>query len=130
MNDVLETVRQYLHAIEQSDEQRLLALLDPALIYRELPNRLVPEGSTNDRTTMMGRFAKGKTMLRDQRYEVVNAIVRGEEVVVEVAWTGTLAIPLGKLAAGDTMRVFSAIFVQVRDGKIVAQRNYDCVVPF
>jgi ketosteroid isomerase-like protein len=37
---------------------------------------------------------------------------------------------VGKLAAGDTMRVFSAIFVEVRDGKIVAQRNYDCVEPF
>ena len=34
------------------------------------------------------------------------------------------------LAAGQDMRVSSAMFLELRDGRIVAQRNYDCFEPF
>jgi hypothetical protein len=60
----------------------------------------------------------------------VNSVVSGTQISLEVVWTGVMAASLGSLAAGDTMRVFSGIFLEVRDGKIIAQRNYDCIPPF
>jgi ketosteroid isomerase-like protein len=33
-------------------------------------------------------------------------------------------------AAGGEMRAYFAVFFEFRDGKIVAQRNYDCFDPW
>jgi ketosteroid isomerase-like protein len=49
---------------------------------------------------------------------------------MEVLWTGTLAVPGGSPATGGTMRVHFALFMDFRDGKIAAQRNYDCFDPW
>jgi ketosteroid isomerase-like protein len=51
--------------------------------------------------------------------------VNGNTVALEVVWTGELAIPFGTLTAGSELRAHSAMFMEFRDGKIVAQRNYD-----
>ena len=45
-------------------------------------------------------------------------------------WTGTLAVPVGALPVGGQMRARFAQFYELRDGKIVAQRNYDCFDPW
>lgn len=130
MTEPIDVARSYLRAIESGDERALDALIDPAMVYRELPNRFMPSGSVNDKQTMLARFAKGKAFTTEQRYEIRSAVVQGDAVALEVEWTGTLAIPLGSLAAGATMRVHSAIFLAVRDGRLVSQRNYDCFEPF
>ena len=75
-------------------------------------------------------FEKGRTILSHQTYEITNAVETGNTVALEVIWTGTLAIPFGALAAGSQMRCHSAIFLEFRDRKIVAQRNYDCFEPW
>ena len=51
-------------------------------------------------------------------------------MILEVLWAGTLAIPVGSLAAGDEMRAHFAVFIELRDGRIYRQRNYDCFEPF
>jgi len=47
-----------------------------------------------------------------------------------VQWTGTLAVALGTLAPDAEMRARFAVFIDLRDGKIVRQRNYDCFEAF
>ena len=44
-------------------------------------------------------------------------------------WSGTLAVLVGMLGAGDQMRARFAVFLEFQDGKIVRQRNYDCFEP-
>jgi ketosteroid isomerase-like protein len=61
---------------------------------------------------------------------VRRAYADGNTVILEVLWIGTLAIPLGRLAAGDDMRAHFCVVIELRDGKIVRQRNYDCFEPF
>lgn len=51
-------------------------------------------------------------------------------MALEVLWTGTLAVPFGSIPAGGTMSAHFAVFLDFRDGKIVAQRNYDCFDPW
>lgn len=41
-----------------------------------------------------------------------------------------LAVPLGTLKGGSEMRAHFATLLEFRDGKIVAQRNYDCFDPW
>ena len=65
-----------------------------------------------------------------QKYEVKNALASGDQVALEVNWVGTLAVPYETIPAGGQMRARFAVFLQFRDGKIVAQRNYDCFKPW
>jgi ketosteroid isomerase-like protein len=51
-------------------------------------------------------------------------------MAIEVQWTGTLAVALGTLPAGGEMRARFAMFLELRDGKIARQRNYDCFEPW
>lgn len=54
----------------------------------------------------------------------------GDELAIELEWTGVLAIPVLGLPAGSEMKAFVAMFLTFRDGRIVSQRNYDCYPPF
>jgi ketosteroid isomerase-like protein len=73
---------------------------------------------------------RGRQVMSAQRFEVLSSMASGDRVALEVQWTGTLAIPLGSLAAGDEMRAWFGVFLDFRDGRIAAQRNYDCFDPF
>ena len=57
-------------------------------------------------------------------------VVDGNNVALEVDWSATLAIPVSTLHAGETMRARFAIFIEMKDGKIFRQRNYDCFEPW
>ena len=82
-----------------------------------------------DLQTVSGQAQK---LLRSQRYEVRRRVENGDEVAVELEWTGVLAVPVAamSLAAGHEMKAFVAMFLTFRNGKIVSQRNYDCYPPF
>jgi hypothetical protein len=54
----------------------------------------------------------------------------GDELAIELEWTGTLAVPVMNLPAGSEMNAFVAVFLTFRDGRIASQRNYDCYPPF
>ena len=67
--------------------------------------------------------------MSSQSYRIVNAVANGDDLALEVEWEGTAAVPIGQLPAGEKMRARFAVFLQYRDGKIAAQRNYDCFEP-
>ena len=92
----------------------------------ELPNRLNPKGGESDLATLLKRAEHGKTLLRDQHFDIRSAVAQGSHVAVEAVWTATLATPLATLPAGAAMKAYFAMFFEIEDGKIVVQRNYDC----
>lgn len=128
----LATARRYLAAIEaRVDGATLAAFFDPEVVQEEFPNRLTPNGARRDLAALLAGQARGRQVLAAERYEVLGALAGGERVALEVAWSGTLAIPLGEqLPAGFVMRARFGVFLDFRDGKIVAQRNYDCFEPW
>ena len=127
----LEAARRYLAAIEAGDESsNPFAFLAPDITQIEYPNQLMPKGATRDLAAMKEAAARGKSVMRAQRYEVRTAIANGGEVALEILWVGTLAVALGSLAAGDEMRAHFGVFLTFRDGLITRQRNYDCFDPF
>ena len=103
--------------------------LHPDVVHHELPNALFPDGVVRDLDGLRVAAERGRTTIRDQRFEVLNAIAAGDQVALEVLWTGTLAVPVGDLPAGHTLRAHIGTFLRYRDGRIIAQRNYDCYEP-
>jgi len=73
---------------------------------------------------------RGQRALSAQRYEVLNEVASPDRVAVEVQWTGTIAVPIGTLPVGGQLRARFAMFLEIREGRIARQRNYDCFYPF
>src|SRR5918997_573618 len=101
----LQTALDYLAAVEGGATGEALARwFTPDVVQEEFPNRLVPNGARRGLQELLDGAVRGQTVMRAQRYEVLSAFASGDRVALEVQWTGTLAIPLGSLAAGDDMR--------------------------
>jgi len=131
MGSNLETVKSYLGAIEAGAVGAELARhFAPDVVQEEFPNRLVPAGARRDLAAILASAARGQQILRAQRFQILGALESGDSIALEVQWTGTLAVALGTLAPDAEMRARFAVFIELRDGKIVRQRNYDCFEAF
>lgn len=131
MSSNLETAKRYLQALENNaDRESLAQFFDPTVIQEEFPNRLNPNGGRSDYATMLQRAEQGKQLLVSQQYTLTNALESNNMVVLEVIWTATLAVRAPTLPADGQMRAHFAVFLEFRDGKIIAQRNYDCFNPW
>ncbi len=128
--DLMAAARGLFHAIEAGDVASLKALYAPDVVQIEFPNKLKAKGDRRGIEQMIADLLRGKKMLKSEHYEIETAVVTGDRVALEVRWEGVLAVPVGALAAGGTMRAFSAIFLTFRDGKVLEQRNYDCFEDF
>jgi ketosteroid isomerase-like protein len=127
----LETTRRYLAAIERGATGEALAVFfAPDVQQVEFPNRLVPSGATRDLAALLEGAERGQHVLKQQRFEVRRVHALGAVVVLELMWVGTLALTLGKLAAGEDMRAHFCVVLEFRDGRIWRQRNYDCFEAF
>lgn len=126
----LDLARRYLKAIEDGDAAFVINLFTADAIIQQLPNRIYPNGLRADVSRVAAAFEQGRKLFSRQTYEIKNSSATGNILALEVLWTGTLAIPFGTLTAGSEMRCHSAMFLEIRDGKIAAQRNYDCFDPW
>jgi ketosteroid isomerase-like protein len=126
MSDNLETARRYLKAIESGQMEELAGLFDPEVIVEIFPSKFFPQGSRSNLAAIRAAAERGRKVMTSQTYEVKNAVVSGDQVALEIAWTGTLAVPFEAIPAGGQMRARFASFLQFRNGKILSQRNYDC----
>jgi ketosteroid isomerase-like protein len=127
----LDAARQYLAAIQRGatgDQLAQFFTLD--VVQEELPNRVSPNGRQRRLAGILEGAERGQQVLSGQRFEIRSAIATNDRVILEVLWVGTLAIPFGSIPAGGEMRAHSAMFLELRGGKIAAQRNYDCFEPW
>jgi ketosteroid isomerase-like protein len=126
----LALARQYLKAIESgASGEEMAQFFAPEVIVEILPSKFFPNGSRNNLDGIRAAANRGKKVMSEQSYEIKNAIASGDQVAMEIDWTGTLAVPLQTIPAGGQMRAHFATFLQYRDGKIVSQCNYDCYEP-
>ena len=127
----IELARRYLAAIEGgATGAELAAFFAPDMEQIEYPNRLMPAGERRDLAALLDGAVKGQAILRAQRYDVERAYADGDVVVLEVVWVGTLSVPIGTVPAGGDMRAHFAVVLEIVDGRIRRQRNYDCFDAF
>jgi ketosteroid isomerase-like protein len=121
----------YIRALESGAAGDAIAhFFSPDVIVTEMPNRFTPKGATRDLENLRAASERGRKLMQRQRYDIVSLTAEGERVAIELDWTGTLAIPVGSLPAGGNMRAHVAIILDFVNGKIAAQRHYDCYEPF
>jgi ketosteroid isomerase-like protein len=126
----LELAKRYLAAIEAgATGDELADFFAPDVVAEEFPNRFLPQGARRDLPAILDAAARGHAALSSQSYRIVHAVANGDELALEVEWVGTVAVPIGQLPAGGKVRARFAVFLEYRDGKIAAQRNYDCFEP-
>jgi ketosteroid isomerase-like protein len=129
--DILTIAKNYLKALKQGKTGKDLAIFFHEDVTQvEMPNRLNTNGTTSDLTTLLERAEQGKKLLKSQDYQIKNAFVHENTVVMELDWSGILNVHIGTLNAGQTMKAHFAMFIDFKDGKIIHQRNYDCFEPF
>jgi ketosteroid isomerase-like protein len=127
----VELVRQFLQAIESgAGPEEMASFLHPEVHQTEFPNRLFAQGADRDLATLQAAGESGKKVVSSQRYEIRNILASGDRVAVEIQWTATINVPLGTLVPGSQMRAFIGQFFDLRDGKIIGIRNYDCYETF
>lgn len=127
----LALARRYLSLLEQNLRDPALAqLFAPDYEFREYPNRLNPAGRTLSLSQLLANSERAASVVLEQRYVIRNAIAFGDDVALEVDWTGRFNIPFGSTPAGEPLRAVSGMFLRFRDGRIVSQHNYDCFEPF
>lgn len=125
----LEAARRYLRRLAAWDLAGVISMFGSEIQQTEYPNRASPDGRWRDRDAMIAEAEENRRRYAWQSYEVVKSMAEGETVALEVIWRGELAAPLGDLPAGAELASHSAIFLEFRHGRIVAQRNYDCFLP-
>jgi ketosteroid isomerase-like protein len=127
----VEFIRRYFDAIEAGvGPEEMAAFFTPDVIQEEFPNRIVPRGARRELKQILAASKRGKQTMETQRFEILHAISVGDEVALEVRWTGTLAEAVGTLPGGFVMKARFAVFIRLVDGRIARQRNYDCFDAF
>lgn len=126
----LETALAYIRAIAAGSPEAFATYCTEDVEFLEYPNRIAPQGQRRDRAAAIAAAHRGRTLMSAQTYEVTSSICQGARVCLELAWSGTLAIQLQHLVPGSVMTGNMAIVLELRDGKICRQRNYDCYPPF
>lgn len=124
-----DTVLSFLRAVESHDLDEVARWLHLEVEVTEHPNRISPAGKRYDRAEVRAAGERGKALLASERYEVRSMIVDGDRAAVQIAWSGTLAVAAGPLPAGHVMRAQICSIIELRDGKVWRQEQYDCFLP-
>ncbi len=124
-----DVVLSYLRAVESHDLDEVARWLHPEVIVVEHPNRISPAGKRYDLAALRETGERGKALLASERYEVRAMIVEGDRAAVQIEWSGTLAAAAGPLPAGHVMRAQLCSIIELRDGKVWRQEQYDCFLP-
>ena len=125
---LLDRAKAYLAAIQTRGD--VASHFCPDVEQRELPNQLLKDGATRDLAALIASGEKGKRALVSENYEIVSAVEQGDRLALQAIWTGILAVPLGNVPAGGTVRAHLGMFFTFRDGRILRLHNYDCFEPF
>ena len=127
----LATARRYIAALGSgASADEINQYFSPDVVQEEFPNRLVPNGATRDLEALKQARIRGKALLSAETFELLGAVASEDRVAMELRWSGTIAATAGPFRAGQTLRARFAVFLELRDGRIVRQRNYDCFEPW
>jgi ketosteroid isomerase-like protein len=121
-----EIVTAYIRAIEAHAPDEVARHMHPDFENVEHPNKLVPTGRRYDLAATRAAGERGMAVMASERYEIRQMIVEGDRAAVQIAWTGTLAVPMGPLPPGHVMRAEVCSIIELKDGKVWRQEQYDC----
>jgi steroid delta-isomerase-like uncharacterized protein len=121
----LKVARESIEAFGEKDKARLEALLADGSVYSELPTQRRIEGKTE----IVQAYEGWWQAFPDSAGTVTNSFASGEDVALEVTWSGThsgpLVSPAGSIpASGRKVTVPASQVLSFKDGKIREVRHY------
>jgi ketosteroid isomerase-like protein len=126
-----DIVTEFLKALSDGKSgDELKQFYDEEVVQTEYPNLLTGKTIERNLVEILEASVRGKQVITGQNYEITKSYAVDDNVIIEAIWTGVLAIPLGKLAAGDEMKAYFSQIYEFKNGKIIKQRNYDCFEKF
>src|SRR5262249_24180545 len=127
-----DLIRRYFDLLARfsTDRGAFEEILHPDVRQREFPNLLNRHGQESDLADLLRRAALGKTILAKQSYDITNVVEGTGQAVVEAVWRGELAADVGTLKVGQKLMAYFCVLLELKDGKIYRQRNYDCFESF
>lgn len=129
--DLIQIARDYINAVQnRKSMEDVLPFFHPDIEQTEYPNDLSPSLTTRNLDQLRDASEKGKNVLKREEYAIKAAFQYKNTVILEIVWTGTVAIQIGKIPPGGQMTAYFAQFFEFESGKIIKQRNYDCFEPF
>ena len=114
-----DLVTAYIRAIEAHDLDDVARRLHEDVLVIEHPNKLNPTGKTYDKAALRAAGERGAAVLAHEHYEIRSMIVEGDRAALLIAWSGTLK-------SGATMRADICSVIELRDGLVVRQEQFDC----
>lgn len=128
---VEELAKAFVYALQnRTSAEDILDFYHPDVEQIEYPNTLTKNTAIRNLEDLKQASERGKKVLQKEEYEIIKSYTLGDSVIIEMIWTGTLAIPIGSIPVGGQMKAYFAQFYEFKDGKIFKQRNYDCFEPF
>lgn len=122
MSTTKQVVLDYLRAIEAHELDRVAAMLHDEVVVTEHPNKLNPSGASYDKAAIRAAGERGAKAMASERYDVRALTVEGDRAVAQVYWTGTLH-------DGRSIHAHICSAIELRDGRIWRQEQYDCFEP-
>lgn len=110
-------IQSYLDAYNRKDIAALVACVADDVVFENVSNSgqsMKIEG----RTAFTELAEQAGTMFTTRHQTISNAVVDGGRVALEVDWTGTPAIDLGPMKAGEQVAMRGASFMTIADGKL------------
>jgi ketosteroid isomerase-like protein len=123
-----DIVTAYLCSIEAQDTEAAARYLHPDVELTEHPNRVSPAGMRADLAGIRAAGERGRKLMASQRFEIRPMIVEGDRAAVQIAWSATLAVTAGSLPAGHVMQAHVCSIIELKDGTVWRQEQYDCFV--
>ncbi|MBB2205122.1 nuclear transport factor 2 family protein [Gluconacetobacter takamatsuzukensis] len=111
-------IRTYLDAYNRKDVATLASCVADGVVFENVSNAgqsLKIEG--RDAFARLATQAANLFVHRNQT--VKTAVVNGDSVALEIAWTGTPAVDLGPMKAGVETTMRGASFMTIADGKLI-----------
>lgn len=122
----------FLNLLESfsSDLEAYSRYVHPLVQFTVYPNAVTKTAHTRNFTEAFAASQIGKQMLQQQCYEYAGSLESNNKLVMELVWTGIMAIDAGHLKKGQELKANVCLIMEFEDDKIIRQYNYDCYEPF
>jgi len=110
-------INSYLDAYNRKDVAALVDCVSDAVVFENISNAgasIKIEG----RDAFAELAGQAATMFESRNQAVRTAVVNGDNVALEVDWTGTPAVDLGPMKAGVEISMRGASFITIVGGKL------------
>jgi len=94
--------------------------------WTELPTPATPRGRGGKRAVLRAAAERALALFPDRQMKIRNLVAQGQQVALELEWSGTAAAAVGSIKPGAMVRLRIASFFTVVDGLITKHTDY-CV---